>query len=121
MAEGEAVPLPVSNPADFLNGLEDHYRKATKPPQIILMNFPHNPTTACVDLDFFKEVIRMAHQHGTMVVHDFAYADLGFDGYRAPSILQVEGPRTSLSRSSPCRRATTWQAGESASASATRR
>ncbi|MGJ5816680.1 aminotransferase class I/II-fold pyridoxal phosphate-dependent enzyme [Paludibaculum fermentans] len=93
MAEGEAVPLPVSNPADFLNGLEDHYRKATKPPQIILMNFPHNPTTACVDLDFFKEVIRMAHQHGTMVVHDFAYADLGFDGYRAPSILQVDGAK----------------------------
>jgi len=93
MAEGEAVPLPVSNPADFLNGLEDHYRKATKPPQIILMNFPHNPTTACVDLDFFKEVVRMAHQHGTMVVHDFAYADLGFDGYRAPSILQVEGAK----------------------------
>src|SRR5581483_5610440 len=52
---------------------------------------PHNPTTTCVDLDFFREIVRLARQHGTLVVHDFAYADLCFDGYRAPSILQVEG------------------------------
>ena len=60
---------------------------------MILISFPHNPTTQCVDLDFFKEIIRLAAHHGTMVVHDFAYADLGFDGYQPPSILQVEGAK----------------------------
>ena len=93
MAEGEAVPLPVSKPAEFLTGLEDLYRKAVKPPKLILLNYPHNPTTTCVDLAFFEEVIRLARFHGTMVLHDFAYADLCFDGYKAPSILQVEGAK----------------------------
>ena len=60
---------------------------------MILISFPHNPTTQCVDLDFFKEIVRLAAHHGTMVVHDFAYADLGFDGYKPPSILQVEGAK----------------------------
>jgi len=60
---------------------------------MILISFPHNPTTQCVDLDFMKEIVRLARHHGTMVVHDFAYADLGFDGYQPPSILQVEGAK----------------------------
>ena len=60
---------------------------------MILISFPHNPTTQCVDLDFFKEIVRLAAHHGTMVVHDFAYADLGFDGYKPPSIMQVEGAK----------------------------
>jgi alanine-synthesizing transaminase len=93
MAEGRAVPLPVADPPEFLNRLEDHFRKAAKPPRLILLNYPHNPTTACVDLDFFRHVVALAARHGSMVLHDFAYADLCFDGYRAPSILQVEGAR----------------------------
>jgi alanine-synthesizing transaminase len=93
MAEGHACMLPMPDPASFLIGLEDLYRRAQKPPRMILISFPHNPTTQCVDLDFFKEIIRLARHHGTMVVHDFAYADLGFDGYRPPSILQVEGAK----------------------------
>jgi len=93
MAEGHACILPMPDPATFLEGLEDLYRRSTKPPRMILISFPHNPTTQCVDLDFFKEIIRLARHHGTMVVHDFAYADLGFDGYRPPSILQVEGAK----------------------------
>jgi alanine-synthesizing transaminase len=60
---------------------------------MILISFPHNPTTQTVELDFFKEIVRMAAHHGTMVVHDFAYADIGFDGYKPPSILQVEGAK----------------------------
>ena len=60
---------------------------------MILISFPHNPTTQCVDLDFFKEIVRLAAHHGTMVVHDFAYADMGFDGYKPPSILQVDGAK----------------------------
>lgn len=93
MAEGEACVLPMPNPAEFLNSLEDVYRKSAKPPRMILISFPHNPTTQCVDLDFFKEIIRLARTHGTMVVHDFAYADIAFDGYKPPSILEVEGAK----------------------------
>jgi alanine-synthesizing transaminase len=93
MAEGHACVLPMPDPASFLNSLEDVYRKSSKAPRMILISFPHNPTTHCVDLDFMKEIVRLARDHGTMVVHDFAYADLGFDGYRPPSILQVDGAK----------------------------
>ena len=93
MAEGHACMLPMPDAATFLNRLEDLYRTSSTKPKILLISFPHNPTTVCVDLDFFKEVVRLAAHHGTMVVHDFAYADLGFDGYRPPSILQVDGAK----------------------------
>jgi alanine-synthesizing transaminase len=93
MAEGHACMLPMPDPASFLNSLEDLYRKSTRKPRMLLLSFPHNPTTQCVELDFFKEIIRLAAHHGTMVVHDFAYADLGFDGYKPPSILQVDGAK----------------------------
>ncbi len=93
MAEGNACILPMPDPASFLNSLEDVYRKSAIPPRMILISFPHNPTTQCVDLDFMKEIVGLARHHGSMVVHDFAYADLGFDGYQPPSILQVEGAK----------------------------
>ncbi len=93
MAEGHACMLPMPDAATFLNRLEDLYRTSSTKPKILLISFPHNPTTVCVELDFFKEVVRLAAHHGTMVVHDFAYADLGFDGYRPPSILQVDGAK----------------------------
>src|SRR5712691_890725 len=92
MAEGQACMLPMPDAATFLSGLEDLYRSGTRP-KVILISFPHNPTTTCVDLDFFREIIGMARHHGSLVVHDFAYADLGFDGYKPPSILQVEGAK----------------------------
>jgi alanine-synthesizing transaminase len=92
MAEGEACMLPMPSPAEFLNALEDLYRSAARRPKVILISFPHNPTTQTVDnLDYFKRIIELARQHGTLVIHDFAYADICFDGYKAPSILQVEG------------------------------
>lgn len=93
MAEGHACMLPMPNPETFLDGLEHLYRTSTRKPKVILISFPHNPTTHCVDLNFFKEIVRLAAHHGSMIVHDFAYADLCFDGYRAPSILQVEGAK----------------------------
>ena len=93
MAEGHACMLPMPDAGTFLNRLEDLYRASTRKPKMLLLSFPHNPTTTCVDLDFFREIIRLAREHGTMVVHDFAYADLCFDGYKAPSILQVEGAK----------------------------
>lgn len=92
MAEGQACMLPMPDAATFLAGLEDLYRGSSRP-KLILISFPHNPTTTCVDLDFFREVVRLARHHGSYIVHDFAYADLGFDGYKPPSILQVEGAK----------------------------
>jgi alanine-synthesizing transaminase len=91
MAEGHACMLPMPNAGAFLERLKDLYRTSSRKPKMLLISFPHNPTTTCVDLGFFRDVVGLARQHGTMVVHDFAYADLCFDGYKAPSILQVEG------------------------------
>jgi len=93
MAEGHACMLPMPDAATFLNRLQDLYLTSSRKPKMVLISFPHNPTTTCVELDFFREIIRLAQQYGTMVVHDFAYADLCFDGYRAPSILEVEGSK----------------------------
>lgn len=93
MAEGHACMLAMPSPEEFLNRLHDLYRTSAQKPKLILISFPHNPTTCCVDLDFHKEIIRLAHEHGSMVVHDFAYADICFDGYQAPSILQVDGAK----------------------------
>src|SRR5579872_4876539 len=93
MAEGHACMLPMPDPATFLNRLEHLYHTSSKKPKMILISFPHNPTTHCVDLQFFRDVMGLAQRHGTWVVHDFAYADICFDGYRAPSILQVDGAK----------------------------
>jgi len=93
MAEGHACMLPMPDPATFLDGLEHLYKTSSRKPKLILISFPHNPTTHCVDLDFFREIVALAARHGTWIVHDFAYADICFDGYRAPSILEVEGAK----------------------------
>jgi alanine-synthesizing transaminase len=93
MAEGHACMLPMPDAATFLNRLEDLYRQSSEKPKFLLISFPHNPTTTCVDLDFMREIVRLAAAHGTMIIHDFAYADLGFDGYKPPSILQVDGAK----------------------------
>src|ERR1700749_3001103 len=93
MAEGHACMLPMPTPAEFLNRLVHLYNTSTQKPRMILISFPHNPTTHCVDLQFFRDIVALAARHGTMIVHDFAYADLGFDGYEPPSILQVEGAK----------------------------
>jgi alanine-synthesizing transaminase len=91
MADGEACMLPMPDAGTFLEELRKLYRTSAKVPKVILISFPHNPTTICVDLDFMKEVVALAREHGSYVIHDFAYAELGFDGYKPPSILQVEG------------------------------
>ena len=91
MAEGDAQMLPMPDAATFLNGLKDLYRRAQNKPKVILISFPHNPTTVCVDLAFMREVVDLAREYGTYIIHDFAYAELGFDGYRPPSIFEVEG------------------------------
>jgi alanine-synthesizing transaminase len=91
MAEGEAVMLPMPDAPTFLQALKDHYRTATKIPKVILISFPHNPTTTCVDLEFMREIVELARHYGSYIIHDFAYADMGFDGYKPPSILEIPG------------------------------
>jgi len=93
MAEGHACMLPMPTAAEFLNRLEDLYRTSSRKPKMILISFPHNPTTTCVDLDYMKTVVGLAQRYGTMVVHDHAYADICFDGYKSPSILEVDGAK----------------------------
>jgi alanine-synthesizing transaminase len=85
--------LPMPTAAIFLGRLQELYRESAKPPKMLLISFPHNPTTICVDLPFLTEIVNLAKAHGTLIVHDFAYADLGFDGYKPPSILQVPGAK----------------------------
>ncbi len=91
MAEGTPCILPLTSPDEFLNRLEHVYATELKKPKAILVSFPNNPTTHTVDLGFFKTVLDLAAKHGSMVIHDFAYSDFGFDGYEPPSILQVPG------------------------------
>jgi alanine-synthesizing transaminase len=93
MSEGYAQMLPMPTPEVFLDRLESLYKESPKPPKMLLISFPHNPTTTCVDLEYLEKIVRLTQQHGTLVVHDFAYADLGFDGYVPPSILQVPGAK----------------------------
>jgi alanine-synthesizing transaminase len=93
MSEGYPHMLPMPDAATFLERLKELYRESLKPPKMLLISFPHNPTTTCVDLAFLTEIVELARRHGTLIVHDFAYSDLGFDGYVPPSILQVPGAK----------------------------
>src|SRR5438270_1481933 len=76
MAEGHACMLPMPDAATFLTRLEDLYRTSSRKPKLLLISFPHNPTTTCVDLNFFEAVVRLARDNEAKIVHDFAYADL---------------------------------------------
>jgi alanine-synthesizing transaminase len=78
---------------DFFANIRGAYEQAWPRPRVIVASFPHNPTTACVDYAFMEELVEFARERDMIVVHDFAYADLGFDGYEPPSILQVPGAK----------------------------
>ena len=86
------IPL-TSNQADFFDALTTRFEYSWPRPRVIILSFPHNPTTACVDLDFMQRVVDFARQRDVMVVHDFAYADLGYDGYMPHSILEADGAK----------------------------
>jgi alanine-synthesizing transaminase len=78
---------------DFFAELERAIRESIPKPKMMVLGFPSNPTAQCVDLDFFERIVALARQHDILVVHDLAYADITFDGYKAPSIMQVPGAR----------------------------
>jgi alanine-synthesizing transaminase len=78
---------------DFFEELQRAIRETIPKPKMMVIGFPSNPTAQCVELDFFERVVALAKQHDILVVHDLAYADIVFDGYRAPSIMEVPGAR----------------------------
>jgi alanine-synthesizing transaminase len=78
---------------DFFESLENAWNVGWPKPRVLVISFPHNPTGSCVDLDFMQRVVDFCREREMIVVHDFAYADVGFDGYEPPSILQAEGAK----------------------------
>ena len=78
---------------DFFEELEQAIKDSYPKPKMLILNFPSNPTTQCVDLPFFERIVAIAKEYGIYVVHDLAYADIVFDGYKAPSIMQVHGAK----------------------------
>lgn len=83
--------VPLIPGGDFFSELEKAIKDCWPRPKMLVLNFPGNPTTQCVDLEFFEKVVAIARENEIWVVHDLAYADIVFDGYVAPSILQVKG------------------------------
>lgn len=93
IAGGDLRSVPLEEEEGFFERLQSAVRLTWPKPKMLILNFPHNPTTATVDLGFFEKVVAFARENEILVVHDLAYADLVFDGYRAPSILQVAGAK----------------------------
>ncbi|MDA8093037.1 MAG: alanine transaminase [Betaproteobacteria bacterium] len=85
--------VPMRAGSDFFEELEAALRDLYPKPKMLILNFPSNPTTQCVDLSFFERIVAFAREFGILLVHDIAYADIVFDGYKAPSILQVPGAK----------------------------
>jgi len=85
--------VPMVPGGDFFDELEKAIIDSWPKPKMLILNFPGNPTSQCVELDFFEKIIAIAKEHNIWVVQDIAYADIVFDGYKAPSILQIEGAK----------------------------
>jgi alanine-synthesizing transaminase len=93
IAGADVRHVPLRPGVDFFAELEKAIKTSYPVPKMLMLNFPANPTTQCVELDFFQRVVEIAREHEIWVVHDIAYAEIVFDGYKAPSILQVPGAK----------------------------
>lgn len=93
IAGGDLRHVPIRPDSDFFEDLKTAVRLTWPLPKMLIISFPHNPTTMVVDEDFFKRIVDFAHEYKIRIVHDLAYADLTFDGYRAPSFLSVPGAK----------------------------
>ncbi|WP_258188814.1 alanine transaminase [Stutzerimonas stutzeri] len=93
IAGAQVRSVPLVSGVDFFIELERAIRESIPTPKMMIFGFPSNPTAQCVELDFFERVIALAKQYGILVVHDLAYADIVFDGWQAPSIMQVPGAK----------------------------
>ena len=92
-AGAEVREIPVGTGEDFFENVKQSYRFSWPRPWVIVLSFPHNPTTTCVDLDFMQRMVDFALENEVLLVHDNAYAELGFDGFQPPSILQAAGAK----------------------------
>jgi alanine-synthesizing transaminase len=93
LSGANVTTVPLTMESDFFTDLVQAYERSEPRPRVVLCSFPHNPTTAVVDLGFFEQLVEFAKSRGVMIVHDLAYADLVFDQERAPSLMQVPGAR----------------------------
>jgi len=91
IAGAEVRRAPISSEEDYFEVVNRMFNNSWPRPRVIVVSFPHNPTTKTVDLGFFERLVSFAHENEVVLVHDFAYADIGFDGYTPPSILEVPG------------------------------
>jgi alanine-synthesizing transaminase len=93
IAGADIIYVPLTEDSDFFSELEKAIEDSWPKPKMLIVNFPGNPTTQCVELEFFERLVAIAKQHQMWLVHDIAYGEITFDGYEAPSILQVEGAK----------------------------
>ena len=93
IAGAHIVSVPVHDQEQFLAQLEELIPRMTPRPKALIVNFPSNPTTECVELPFLARLVELAREYGFHLIHDLAYADLAFDGYKPPSVLQVPGAK----------------------------
>jgi alanine-synthesizing transaminase len=93
IAGGDLRSIPLVSSEGFLTQLEEAIKQTWPRPKLLILNFPHNPTTEVVDLEFFERIVSFAKAHELLVIHDLAYADITFDGYEPPSFLQVPGAK----------------------------
>jgi len=93
IAGGEVRSIPLRKDSDFFSDMQEAYKNTWPRPKMLIINFPNNPTTAIADVAFFQKIADFAKENDIIVVHDLAYADLNFDGYRAPSFLQAKGAK----------------------------
>ena len=93
IAGAHIVSVPVQDQGKFLQQLEDLIPRMTPRPKALIVNFPSNPTTECVELPFLARLVELAREHGFYLIQDLAYADLAFDGYKPPSVLEVPGAK----------------------------
>jgi len=93
IAGGDVRGIPVGPDSDFFENLMHATRQTWPRPKVLILSYPHNPTTEVVDLAFFEKIVDYAKENNIMIIHDFAYADLVFDDYKAPSFLQVKGAK----------------------------
>jgi alanine-synthesizing transaminase len=93
IAGGDVRGIPVGPDQDFFENLLTATRQTWPRPKVLILSYPHNPTTEVIEIEFFEKIVDFAKEHDIMVIHDFAYADLVFDDYKAPSFLQVKGAK----------------------------
>ncbi len=93
IARGDIQSVPLSDNINLIESIEKVIEEVWPKPKVLILSFPNNPTTSCVDIDFFKKIYDLSKEAGLIVVHDFAYADLCFDGFKAPSFMQVQGAK----------------------------